>query len=218
MTKVKEEDGLEWRSQLTLLLGKGVLGALARTWRYSVINEEALKRVRAEGRPFIFSLWHGHLLPLLWHHRGSNVAILISEHRDGELIARTAQWLGYNLIRGSTTRGAERALLSLVRELKSGREVAITPDGPRGPARQFAPGALIAAQRAGVAILPIAAAADRAWRLGSWDRFVIPKPFARITVAYVEATTIDSPSARAAATEAPRLEALMNEAARLAGD
>jgi lysophospholipid acyltransferase (LPLAT)-like uncharacterized protein len=218
VTKVKEEDGLEWRSQLTLLLGKGVLGALARTWRYSVINEEALKRVRAEGRPFIFSLWHGHLLPLLWHHRGSNVAILISEHRDGELIARTAQWLGYNLIRGSTTRGAERALLSLVRELKSGREVAITPDGPRGPARQFAPGALIAAQRAGVAILPIAAAADRAWRLGSWDRFVIPKPFARITVAYLEATTIDSPSARAAATQAPRLEALMNEAARLAGD
>ena len=218
MTKRKEEDGLEWRSQLTLLLGKGVLGALARTWRYSVINGEALKRVRADGRPFIFSLWHGHLLPLLWHHRGSSVAILISEHRDGELIARTAQWLGYNLIRGSTTRGAGRALLSLVRELKSGHEVAVTPDGPRGPARKFAAGALIAAQRSGVPILPIAASADRAWRLGSWDRFVIPKPFARITVAYGDATTVDAPSARAAANEAPRLEALMNEAAELAGD
>jgi lysophospholipid acyltransferase (LPLAT)-like uncharacterized protein len=218
VTKPKGEEGLEWRSHLTLLLGKGVLTALARTWRYSVINEAALKRVRAERRPFIFSLWHGHLLPLLWHHRGSNVAILISEHRDGELIARTAEWLGYNLIRGSTTRGAERALLSLVRELKAGREVAVTPDGPRGPARKFAPGALIAAQRAGVPILPIAASADRAWRLGSWDRFVIPKPFARITVAYGDATTIDSPSARAAVNEAPRLETLMNEAAGLAGD
>ena len=218
MTKAKGEDSLEWRSQLTLLLGKGALSALARTWRYTVINEEALTRVRAARRPFIFSLWHGHLLPLLWHHRGSNVAVLISEHRDGELIAQTAQWLGYNLIRGSTTRGAERALLSLVRELKSGREVAVTPDGPRGPARKFAPGALIAAQRSGAAILPIAAAADRAWRLGSWDRFVIPKPFARITVAYGEATTIDSPTARAAATEGPRLEKLMNEAARVAGD
>lgn len=218
MTEVKGEDRLEWRSRLTLILGKGAISALARTWRYTVLNEDALRRLRAGGRPFIFSLWHGHLLPLLWHHRGSRVAVMISEHRDGELIARTAQWLGYNLIRGSTTRGAERALLSLVRELKAGREVAVTPDGPRGPARRFAPGALIAAQRSRVPILPVAASADRAWRLHSWDRFVIPKPFARITVAYGEPATIDSPSARAAANESSRLEALMNETAELAGD
>jgi lysophospholipid acyltransferase (LPLAT)-like uncharacterized protein len=218
VTDVRGEDSLEWRSRLTLILGKGAISALARTWRYSVLNEDALRRLRADGRPFIFSLWHGHLLPLLWHHRGSRVAILISEHRDGELIARAAQWLGYNLVRGSTTRGAERALLSLVRELKAGREVAVTPDGPRGPARKFAPGALIAAQRSGAPILPVAASADRAWRLGSWDRFVIPKPFARITVAYGEPTRIDSPSARDATNEAPKLEALMNETAERAGD
>jgi len=218
VTEVEGEDRLEWRSRLTLLLGKGALSALARTWRYTVVNEVALNRLRADRRPFIFSLWHGHLLPLLWHHRQSRVAILISEHRDGELIARTAQWLGYNLIRGSTTRGAERALLSLVRELKSGREIAITPDGPRGPARKFAPGALIAAHRSQAPILPVAAAADRAWRLGSWDRFLIPKPFARITVAYGEPAMIESTSARAAANEGPRLEALMNQAAELAGD
>jgi len=218
VTEVEGEDRLEWRSRLTLILGKGALSALARTWRYSVVNEDALKRLRADRRPFIFSLWHGHLLPLLWHHRQSRVAILISEHRDGELIARTAQWLGYNLIRGSTTRGAERALLSLVRELKSGREIAITPDGPRGPARKFAPGALIAAHRSQAPILPVAASADRAWRLGSWDRFVIPKPFARITVAYGEPAMIESTSARAAANEGPRLEALMNQTAELAGD
>jgi len=218
VSEVEGEDRLEWRSRLTLLLGKGALSALARTWRYTVVNEAALKRLRADGRPFIFSLWHGHLLPLLWHHRQSRVAILISEHRDGELIARTAQWLGYNLIRGSTTRGAERALLSLVRELKSGREIAITPDGPRGPARKFAPGALIAAHRSQAPILPVAASADRAWRLGSWDRFVIPKPFARITVAYGEPAMIESTSARAAANEGPRLEALMNQTAELAGD
>jgi len=182
------------------------------------VNEEHLNDLRASGQPFIYSLWHGHLLPLLWHHRGSGVAILISEHRDGELIARAAQWLGYRLIRGSTTRGAERALLSLVRELKGGRQVAITPDGPRGPARTFAPGALIAAQRSGAPILPVAASADRAWRLKSWDRFVIPKPFARVTVAYGAPTTVDAPSARAAADDAPRVEALMNATSELAGD
>lgn len=212
------EEGLPWRSRLTLFLGKGVLGALARTWRFRVVNGERVQDLRAAGQPFIFSLWHGHLLPLLWFHKRQSVSILISEHRDGELIARTAQWLGYGLIRGSTTHGAERALLSLVRELESGREVAITPDGPRGPARTFAPGALIAAQRSRSPILPVAAAADRAWRLGSWDRFVIPKPFARITVAYGDPTMVDAASARAAATEGPRFEALMNAAAELAGD
>ncbi|HEU4747972.1 MAG TPA: lysophospholipid acyltransferase family protein [Gemmatimonadaceae bacterium] len=215
---MKENAGLEWRARLTLLLGKGVLHALARTWRFRVLNEASLIALRASGKPFIYSLWHGHLLPLLWHHRGSNVAILISEHRDGELIARAAESLGYRLIRGSTTRGAERALLSLVRELKEGRQVAITPDGPKGPARTFAPGALIAAQRSGAAILPVAAGADRAWRLGSWDRFIIPKPFARVTVAYGAPTTIDAASARAAAHEGPRVEALMKTAAELAGD
>ena len=213
-----KEGGLGWRLRLTLLLGKRVLGALAVTWRYRVVNDAPLHTLRASGKPFIFSLWHGHLLPLLWHHRGSNVAVLISEHRDGEMIARTAEWLGYRLIRGSTTRGAERALLSLVRELKDGGQVAVTPDGPRGPARTFAPGALIAAQRSGASILPVAAAADRAWRLKSWDRFTIPKPFARVTVAYGPATTIDAASARAAANDAPRLQALMNAASELAGD
>ncbi|MEX2109949.1 MAG: lysophospholipid acyltransferase family protein [Gemmatimonadaceae bacterium] len=214
----QSEDSLAWRSRLTLLLGKGVLGALARTWRFRVLNGAPVRDLRAARQPFIFSLWHGHLLPLLWLHKGEGVSILISEHRDGELIARTAQWLGYGLIRGSTTRGAERALLSLVRELEAGREVAITPDGPRGPARKFAPGALIAAQRSGAPILPVAASADRAWRLGSWDRFVIPKPFARITVAYGDPTTVDAASARAAANEGPRFEALMNAAAERAGD
>ena len=67
--------------------------------------------------------------------------VLISEHRDGEMVARAAESLGYGLIRGSTTRGADRALISLVRELQAGREVAITPDGPKGPAEKFAPGA-----------------------------------------------------------------------------
>jgi lysophospholipid acyltransferase (LPLAT)-like uncharacterized protein len=213
-----EAEEFPWKSRFALALGKGALSVLARTWRYRVVNEQQLFDLRATRKPFVFSLWHGHLLPLLWHHKGQRVSILISEHRDGELIARTAQWLGYGLVRGSTTRGGERALLALVRELESGREVAITPDGPRGPARTFAPGALVAAQRSQSAILPVAAAADRAWRLSSWDRFVIPKPFARITVAYGSAARVEAQSSRAAAAEGPRFEALMNAAAKTAGD
>ena len=200
-----------------LLLGRGFLQVLARTWRIRIVNEGYLLDLRRAERPFIFALWHGHLLPLLWHHRGQGVLILISEHRDGELVARAADSLGYGLIRGSTTRGADRALISLVRELTAGHEVAITPDGPRGPAETFAPGALVAAQRSDTFILPVAASADRAWRLRSWDRFMIPKPFARVTIAYATPTKVLATNSRAAAEEGPRFEKLLSEAGALAG-
>src|SRR6202140_4995760 len=178
-----ESEAFPWRSRAVLFLGRGVLQVLARTWRFRVVNAQAIGDLRAAKRNFIFSLWHGQLLPLLWYHRDEGVVLLISEHRDGELVARAAESLGYALVRGSTTRGADRALISVIRELQAGREVAITPDGPRGPARKYAPGALVAAQRSGAMILPVVAVADRAWRLRSWDQFMIPKPFAKVTVA-----------------------------------
>jgi lysophospholipid acyltransferase (LPLAT)-like uncharacterized protein len=211
-----ESESLSWRSRAVLMLGRGFLQVLSRTWRIRVVNGEYVRDLRRTGRPFIFALWHGQLLPLLWHHRKEGVLILISEHRDGELVARAAQSLGYGLIRGSSTHGAERALISLVRELKSGHEVAITPDGPRGPAKSFAPGALVAAQRSDSFILPVAASADRAWRLRSWDRFIIPKPFARVTVAYATPTKVLALTSRAAAEEGPRFERLLNEAVEIA--
>lgn len=206
---------LPWRSKAALLLGKGFLHILARTWRIRVVNGEHVRDLREAGHSFIFALWHGQLLPLLWHHREEGVRVLISEHRDGELVARAAQSLGYGLIRGSSTRGAERALISLVRELQEGHEVAITPDGPRGPAATFASGALVAAQRSDSFILPVAASADRAWRLRSWDRFMIPKPFARVTVAYGAPAKVFAKTSRAAAEEVPRFERLLNEAGEI---
>lgn len=190
---------------------------LGRTWRIRVVNGEYVRDLRRAERSFIFALWHGQLLPLLWHHREQGVIILISEHRDGELVARTAESLGYGLIRGSSTRGADRALISLVRELQAGHEVAITPDGPRGPAGTFAPGALVAAQRSDSFILPVAASADRAWRLRSWDRFIVPKPFARVTIAYGTPTQVLATTSRGAAEEGPRFQRLLSEAVEMAG-
>jgi lysophospholipid acyltransferase (LPLAT)-like uncharacterized protein len=183
-----------------------------------VVNGDTVRNLRSSERSFIFALWHGHLLPLLWYHRDQGVMVLISEHRDGELVARAAESLGYGLIRGSTTRGADRALISLVRELESGHEIAITPDGPRGPAEKFAPGALVAAQRSDSFILPVAISASRSWRMRSWDRFMIPKPFARVTIAYGEPTKVLATNPRAAAEEAPRFERLMSDAIERASD
>ena len=206
-----------WSARLALLLGRGALRVLGSTWRITVVNNAPWRRLRQMNRGFIFSLWHGQLLPLLWQHRGEGVLVLISEHRDGEYVARAASSLGFGLIRGSSTRGADRALISMGRELQAGKEVAITPDGPKGPSQKFAPGALIAAQRSDSFIVPVAASADRAWRLKSWDRFMIPKPFARVTIAYGEPAKVSATSPRAAADEAPRFERLMGEAMRTAG-
>jgi len=137
--------------------------------------------------------------------------VLVSAHRDGEIVARIAERLGMRTVRGSSTRGAARALLGVVRELEEGREVAVTPDGPRGPARKFASGALVAAQRAGAPIIGIGVSAKRAWRLKSWDGFMIPKPFTRVDVVYSTPTLVTAGSPREAENEAPRFEALIGD-------
>jgi lysophospholipid acyltransferase (LPLAT)-like uncharacterized protein len=202
--------------KLAALGGVSAVRALARTWRYSAVGEETPQRLRAEGQPILFTLWHGEMLPLLWFHRNQGVAVLVSEHSDGEIIARILERMGYALIRGSTSRGAGRALIGLTKTLRDGHDVAITPDGPRGPRHKFAQGAVVAANRADVPIVPTVAHVDRFWQLSSWDGFVIPKPFARITVAYGPATRVHAETPREAAEEAPRLEKLMEETAQRA--
>jgi len=192
--------------------GYYAIRALAATWRLRVVHREPVDALRARGEPLVFAFWHGQMLPLLYQHRDEGVAILISAHRDGELIARVAHRFGFRTVRGSTSRGGGRALLGLVRELEQGREVAVTPDGPRGPAERFAPGALVAAQRAGAHIVPVAATAHAAWRLKSWDRFMIPEPFARVSVAYGPPTRVLAATARDAGGEAERFEGLIGEA------
>jgi lysophospholipid acyltransferase (LPLAT)-like uncharacterized protein len=191
-------------------LGVWLLRGLASTWRMETVNGEPLIAARRSGKRILFALWHGELLPLLWHQRGENVAIVISEHRDGEIIARIAESLGYATVRGSSSKGGSRALIGLMREIDAGRDGAIAPDGPRGPARVFAPGAAVAAQRTGALIAPIRARASSAWRLKSWDRFLIPKPFARVTVSFGPLTAVEASSPREAAAQAPQLQDILD--------
>ena len=181
------------------------------TWRVRLVNDSGWRARRQRSEPFIFTLWHGQMLPLLLQHRDEGIAVLISDHRDGELIARIAKRFGCRTVRGSTTRGGTRALLAVVRVLAEGGDMAITPDGPRGPAYSFAAGALVAAQRAGVPIVGMGVHASRAWRLKSWDAFMIPKPFATVTIAYSTPTFVDAPDARLAAEQTAQFQRLMND-------
>ena len=200
----------ETRVRWTVRAGVTLIRLLAMTWRMRVVNYEEARAARAAGQRVIFTLWHGELLPLLWHHRKEGVAVVISEHRDGEIIAQIAERLGYTTVRGSSSRGGGRALIGLIRALQEGRDGAVTPDGPRGPAHVFAAGAAIASQRTGVPLLPIRASATRAWRLKSWDRFLVPKPFATVRVVYGPLVAVDASSPREAAEEAPRLQAVLD--------
>ena len=199
---------ITWSSRL----GAAFIQAVARTWRFRVVNESAAKQERAAGRPVVMALWHGEMLPLLFYHRNRQIAVLVSEHGDGEIIARILDEFGFRLVRGSSSRGAARALIAVDRELQAGYDVGITPDGPRGPRHSVAPGALLAAHRAGARILPLAAKASSAWQLGSWDRFMIPKPFARVTIAYGDPMAVEAPSSREAGERVELLAAAMADA------
>jgi lysophospholipid acyltransferase (LPLAT)-like uncharacterized protein len=203
MTEAPASRKITWGSRL----GSAFIQALAKTWRIRTVNESAYLGERAAGRPVVMALWHGEMLPLLYHHRNRQIAVLVSEHGDGEIIARILDDFGFRLVRGSSSRGAARALVAVDRELAAGFDVGITPDGPRGPRHSVAPGALLAAHRAGVRIVPLAASASACWRLGSWDRFMIPKPFARVTIAYGDPLPVEAPSSREAGE---RVEALAN--------
>jgi lysophospholipid acyltransferase (LPLAT)-like uncharacterized protein len=195
--------------------------ALARTWRIRTVNADAHRTLQAKGQRVIYTFWHGMMLPLLWQHRNEDVAIVISEHQDGEIIARIAHSLGYRSVRGSSSRGGSRALLGSARELEQGHDVAFTPDGPRGPFETFAPGALVVAQRTGAPLVLITVDARRAWRMSSWDRFLIPKPFARVTILYDDPSRVDAADARDAAAQAPtwqqRLRELAERLRRISG-
>ncbi len=116
------------------------------------------------------------------HHQGT--VVLVSEHRDGDYVARLIHHFGFGTVRGSSTRGGVQGLKGLVRAARSGRDLAITPDGPRGPSRELKLGALTAARVTGFPLVPVGVGITSAWQIRSWDGLLVPKPFSTVRVAY----------------------------------
>ncbi len=140
--------------------------------------------LRTASESALWSLWHETLVLGTWLYRRRNIHVMISASRDGERIARITQHLGYTPVRGSTSKGSLAATRRLVASLRAGSLAAITPDGPRGPRRCAQPGVVAVARLAGRPIVAIGIGVARCWRLRSWDRFAIPKPFARVHFVY----------------------------------
>jgi lysophospholipid acyltransferase (LPLAT)-like uncharacterized protein len=133
----------------------------------------------------MFVCWHGDLVPFIRCLRHQGVVVLVSEHDDGEYISRVLVRNGFGTVRGSSTRGGTRALRGLVRAARGGRDVAVTVDGPTGPRGVFKPGALAAAQIAGLPVIPMALRGGEGWRFRSWDRFLVPRPLSTLCVDFL---------------------------------
>src|SRR5688572_3044436 len=173
-------------------LGYPLISALGHTLRWRVEGLEHLEAIRASGRQPVMSFWHGRILPATFYFRRRGIVVITSENFDGEWIARIIERFGYGTARGSTTRGARKAMLQLLRAMKRGKPAGFTLDGPRGPARAAQPGAVWLARATGNPLLPFHLEASAHWTLRSWDRTQIPKPFS--TVALVVGEPLEVPA------------------------
>jgi lysophospholipid acyltransferase (LPLAT)-like uncharacterized protein len=170
---------------LSRLLGGAIVLHRA-TIRMERLHFEHYLGLKARGVPILFALWHGRMFLSIQAHRGEGIATMASQSKDGEWIARWLVSNGYVVVRGSTTRGGSQALRELVRLVRSGRNAALTVDGPKGPPRVVQPGVVQLARLTGAWILPITSSCSKPRFLASWDRYLVPYPFSKAVVAYGE--------------------------------
>ena len=171
------------------LLGRFVgipISLLWTTLRVEKLHRERYAFLKTRGVAAVFSLWHGRMLVPILCHRNQGIVTMASRSKDGEIIARWLERNGYAVVRGSSTRGGGPALREAVRMMRSGRDGALTIDGPQGPARVVQPGVVALARLADAVILPISYACARPRFLDSWDRYLLPSPLSRVVVAYGE--------------------------------
>lgn len=182
--------------KLKVLAFKGLLKSV---WASSkierVIGEEHLLKFIQEDQPVILCYWHqAHIMSLKYlldkrDQNGLKLSALVSPSKDGEMAAEAMKDWGVDVVRGSSSRTGAQAMRNLYEIIKKGFSPVITPDGPRGPAFEFKQGAIMLSQISQAPILPIAVTCSKAWQLNSWDKFMIPKPFAKVTIAIGEPVT-----------------------------
>ncbi len=168
-----------------LTIGPMLIRILASTWRATVEGQAHVDSAHTRGGYFM-ALWHGRMLIPAVRHSRQGYSVLVSRSGDGDVSEALLGRLGYGIVRGSTGRGARAALREMLRQLRAGTPIAITPDGPRGPPHSISPGMAWMASATEHPVIPCGFVAANAWHLRSWDRFTIPKPFSRIAFVYGE--------------------------------
>jgi lysophospholipid acyltransferase (LPLAT)-like uncharacterized protein len=174
--------------RVTGLLLYWLVRTICATVKFEVVGWEH----HTESKPLVYCFWHNRIPTATYFWRRRGIVVMSSQSFDSEYIARFIQRFGYGTAKGSSTRGARAGLIQMIRAVRAGKSAAFTVDGPRGPIYQAKPGALLLAAKANAAILPFSISLDRCWRLPSWDRIEIPKPFARAVVVIGERIHIEN--------------------------
>lgn len=186
-TSIEKPDGfkrrlLVWLIPTLVVFLQRIVGLTSKVLELGKIEFDSLFLAK---KPFILSIWHTNVLYSPYLHRGRNVAVLISESKDGDFITGVVHRFGNTSIRGSSSKGGSRALKAMIVHLKKNLPAAFTPDGPRGPALIVQPGLIASAQVSQVPIIPFHYECTRQWILEkSWDKHRVPKPFTTFIVSY----------------------------------
>jgi len=170
---------------MTAILGfvaSYVLRLLMMTVRVRLEGFEKADACHKKGERVIYALWHGRMLIPAYTHRNKNITIMVSRHRDGEYIAQVIRHLGFKAVRGSTSRGGVKAMSKMLKLSEENIDLAITPDGPRGPKYKVQPGVIFLAQKTGRVIMPAGVSPEKYWQMPSWDEFRVPKPFSKACI------------------------------------
>jgi lysophospholipid acyltransferase (LPLAT)-like uncharacterized protein len=182
------------------------------TMRITYLNRAVVHQFVEEDQRYILAFWHGRLLMMPYACLRKKLTALISRHRDGEFIARTMAYFGFHSTRGSTTSGAVSALKEILRKPREGYDIAITPDGPRGPRYQVQMGVIEIARLTGLPIVPVSFSASRKKIFQSWDRFLLPYPFSKGIFYYGNPMTVHRDASNADLNEKKsELERTLNE-------
>jgi lysophospholipid acyltransferase (LPLAT)-like uncharacterized protein len=207
------------RERLLALTGATILKTLFLTLRLRIEDLSGVLKEDA-GSPMIVCFWHNRILGItfafdrIYPKKRAGVTVLTSPSKDGEILAQLVGAFGMKAVRGSSSRRGSRALLELVKLIRSGRDIAITPDGPRGPRYSLGPGIILLAQTTGTRIVPAHASFSRCVRMKTWDGFIIPLPFSKVSVTIDEALAIPAElTAEEFETKRQNLEDLLKHAA-----
>jgi len=200
-----------FRARVLSFIGSIILSVWSRTVRIEFVNKAVPDRLASEGKNIIYAFWHGRQFLLFHSYRNTGIVIPASESRDGEIQARILKWFGFDVVRGSSKRKGDRALLGLVDGLRKGKSLALAVDGPRGPIYEAKQGVMYLAGKLNKPIVPVITSAERFWLLEKiWDKYLLPKPFTRGVVMYGEAIIVNGISEEELERKRKELEAALN--------
>jgi lysophospholipid acyltransferase (LPLAT)-like uncharacterized protein len=200
-----------FRARILSFVGWIVLSLWSRTLRIQFVKKAIPLRLASEGKNVIYAFWHGRQFMLFHSHRNSGVVIPASESRDGEIQAGILKRFGFDVVRGSSKRKGDRALLGLVSGLRKGKDLAIGVDGPRGPLYEAKQGVVYLAGKLDKPIVPVTTSARSFWILEKiWDRYLLPKPFTRGVVMYGDPIIVSGISEEELERKRKELETALN--------